>query len=116
MQTSGKGKSKRQAGSPVVEPSPGGSAGHQSGQLSALNQWLLRGTVLIGGASVMIVEILGSRILAPSFGTTLHVWSALITVTLAALAVGYAVGGRIADRRPGLSSLMTVMAVAKSRP
>jgi spermidine synthase len=58
----------------------------------------------------MVVEILGSRILAPSFGTTLHVWSALITVTLAALAVGYAVGGRVADRRPGLGPLMTVMA------
>lgn len=58
----------------------------------------------------MVVEILGSRVLAPSFGTTLHVWSALITVTLAALAVGYAVGGRLADRRPGLRSLMIVMA------
>ena len=57
----------------------------------------------------MVVEILGSRVLAPSFGTTLHVWSALITVTLAALAVGYAVGGRFADRYPGLRSLMIVM-------
>jgi len=112
VQTSGKGKAKRQAGSAAGEASPGAPADQMSGQLSALNQWLLRGTVLIGGASVMIVEILGSRILAPSFGTTLHVWSALITVTLAALAVGYAVGGRIADRRPGLPSLMIVMAVA----
>lgn len=74
--------------------------------------WLLRAAVLIGGASVMVVEILGSRVLAPSFGTTLHVWSALITVTLAALAVGYAVGGRVADRKPGLGTLMTVMAGA----
>ena len=60
----------------------------------------------------MVIEILGSRVLAPSFGTTLHVWSALITVTLAALAIGYAVGGRIADRRPGLPSLVLVMACA----
>ena len=112
MQTSGKGKSKKQVGSASGDPSVGAPAGQLDGQLSALNQWLLRGTVLIGGASVMIVEILGSRILAPSFGTTLHVWSALITVTLAALAVGYAVGGRIADRRPGLPSLMVVMSVA----
>ncbi|MEP7270342.1 MAG: fused MFS/spermidine synthase [Acidobacteriota bacterium] len=68
-------------------------------------------TVLISGASVMVVEILGSRILAPTFGTTLHVWSALITVTLAALAIGYAWGGRIADRRPGLGALMAVLAL-----
>ncbi len=80
--------------------------------LTGAHAWLLRVAVLIGGASVMVVEILGSRVLAPSFGTTLHVWSALITVTLAALAVGYAVGGRVADRRPGLGALMTVMACA----
>ncbi|HKX26432.1 MAG TPA: fused MFS/spermidine synthase [Blastocatellia bacterium] len=80
--------------------------------LSGIYKWLLRATVLTGGASVMVVEILGSRILAPSFGTTLHVWSALITVTLAALAVGYAVGGRVADRRPGLGGLMVVMGSA----
>lgn len=80
--------------------------------LSGLHAWLLRLAVFVGGASVMIVEILGSRILAPSFGTTLHVWSALITVTLAALAVGYAIGGRVADRKPGLGPLMAVMAAA----
>ncbi|HZS04589.1 MAG TPA: fused MFS/spermidine synthase [Blastocatellia bacterium] len=78
----------------------------------SLPYWTLRAAVLIGGASVMVIEILGSRVLAPVFGTTLHVWSALITVTLAALAVGYAIGGRLADRRPGSGPLMTVMAVA----
>lgn len=80
--------------------------------LTSAHTWLLRTAVLIGGAAVMVVEILGSRVLAPSFGTTLHVWSALITVTLAALAIGYAVGGRVADRRPGLGALMIVMTCA----
>jgi spermidine synthase len=108
VQTSGKGKLKK-----TLEPQAAQiTQAFEPGQLSGGYHWLLRGTVLIGGASVMIVEILGSRVLAPSFGTTLHVWSALITVTLAALAIGYAVGGRVADRRPGLPSLMVVMAVA----
>lgn len=80
--------------------------------LSGVGILMLRAAVVIGGASVMVVEILGSRVLAPVFGTTLHVWSALITVTLAALAIGYAWGGRIADKRPGLGTLMTVMAIA----
>jgi spermidine synthase len=80
--------------------------------LTGARAWLLRAAVMIGGAAVMVVEILGSRVLAPNFGTTLHVWSALITVTLTGLAVGYAVGGRVADRRPGLGALMTVMACA----
>jgi spermidine synthase len=70
---------------------------------------LLRFAVVVCGASVMVVEILGSRILAPTFGTTLHVWSALITVTLAALALGYAFGGRLADNKPGLPALMVVI-------
>jgi spermidine synthase len=65
--------------------------------------------VVVAGAAVMVVEILGSRILAPTFGTTLHVWSALITVALVALAAGYATGGRLADRRPPLPSLMAVL-------
>jgi spermidine synthase len=80
--------------------------------LTGAPAWLLRAAVIIGGAAVMVVEILGSRVLAPNFGTTLHVWSALITVTLAALAVGYAVGGQVADYRPGLGPVMTIMACA----
>ncbi|HZF40709.1 MAG TPA: fused MFS/spermidine synthase, partial [Blastocatellia bacterium] len=80
--------------------------------LTGARAWLLRAAVMIGGAAVMVVEILGSRVLAPNFGTTLHVWSALITVTLTGLAVGYAVGGQVADYRPGLRPLMTIMACA----
>lgn len=104
VQSGAKAKTKKQAESATTssaEPA-----------LSGTHKGLLQAAVLIGGASVMVVEILGSRVLAPSFGTTLHVWSALITVTLAALAVGYAIGGRVADRRPGLGTLMTVMAIS----
>lgn len=90
----------------------GSEASAAESGLSGLGILMLRAAVIIGGASVMVVEILGSRVLAPVFGTTLHVWSALITVTLAALAIGYAWGGRIADKRPGLGTLMTVMAIA----
>lgn len=80
--------------------------------LSLAQEWLLRVAVTAGGAAVMVVEILGSRMLAPSFGTTLHVWSALITVALVGLAVGYAVGGRLADWRPGPGPLMVVLSIA----
>ena len=58
----------------------------------------LYATVAISGASVLALEILGTRILGPFYGNSLFLWSALITVTLAALAVGYAVGGRWADK------------------
>ncbi|MFN0123512.1 MAG: spermidine synthase [Blastocatellia bacterium] len=90
---------------------PAVSAMEQSAAL-AFQNWLLRVAVLTGGAAVMVVEILGSRILAPTFGTTLHVWTALITVTLAALATGYALGGRLADQRPRFATLAAVFAIA----
>ena len=47
----------------------------------------------------MSLEILGSRLLAPVFGSSLFVWGALIGVVLAAMSSGYAVGGWLADRR-----------------
>ena len=55
-------------------------------------------TALICGASIMIIEVLGSRVVGPFFGVSLFVWTSLITVTLLALAGGYAMGGVIADR------------------
>ena len=52
------------------------------------------------GAIVMVVELLGTRLMAPCFGTGLYVWTALITVTLVSLALGYRTGGWLADRFP----------------
>ena len=46
----------------------------------------------------MILEILGARIIAPFFGTTIIVWSNLIGVVLIAMALGYYLGGSLADK------------------
>jgi spermidine synthase len=69
-------------------------------------------TVAISGASVLALEILGTRVLGPFYGNSLFLWSALITVTLAALAIGYALGGRWADRGATPKRLGTILAVA----
>jgi spermidine synthase len=68
--------------------------------------------VFIAGAAVLAVEILGTRILGPFYGVSLFLWSALITVTLAALSVGYAIGGRWADRGPRWPRLCVLLAAA----
>lgn len=47
-----------------------------------------------------MLEIVASRIIAPVFGNSIYVWGSLISVVLAALAVGYAAGGWAADRWP----------------
>jgi predicted O-methyltransferase YrrM len=48
----------------------------------------------------MGLEIVGSRILAPYFGNSIFVWGSLISVVLAALSLGYWLGGMAADRWP----------------
>jgi predicted membrane-bound spermidine synthase len=60
----------------------------------------LGAVAFVSGAGVMVLEILGTRLIGPVFGVSLFVWTALISVTLAALAVGYYVGGIVVDRRP----------------
>jgi spermidine synthase len=72
----------------------------------------LYGIVFVSGASVLAIEILGTRILGPFYGVSLFLWSALITVTLAALSAGYAVGGWWADRGPTLRRLSSLLAGA----
>ncbi|MGQ9524829.1 MAG: fused MFS/spermidine synthase [Armatimonadota bacterium] len=59
----------------------------------------------ICGAAVMALEILGSRLLAPDFGSSIYVWGSLIGTFLAALSLGYWLGGITADRRPSMQVL-----------
>src|SRR3989442_14460267 len=64
------------------------------------------------GAAIMIVEILGSKMLAPYVGTSHFVWTAQIAVTLVALAAGYYAGGRMVDRSTELGRLYICIAIA----
>lgn len=51
----------------------------------------------VAGAAVMTLEVVGARVIGAYFGVSLFVWTSLIAVTLLALAIGYAAGGRSAD-------------------
>ena len=52
------------------------------------------------GAIILVVEIIGTRAISPYYGASVYVWSSLIGVTLASLALGYFLGGWAADRWP----------------
>jgi predicted membrane-bound spermidine synthase len=54
----------------------------------------------VSGALVMIIELVGSRIVAPYLGTSIFVWTSLIGVMLASLSLGYYAGGRLSDKNP----------------
>jgi predicted membrane-bound spermidine synthase len=76
------------------------------------NDLLLEIIVFLSGAIVMILEIVGSRILAPQFGTSIFVWTSLIGIILGCLSIGYFWGGWLADRRPdyGVFALILLLA------
>jgi predicted membrane-bound spermidine synthase len=63
------------------------------------------------GGVVMACELLGAKMIAPFYGTTLYVWSSVIGVTLLALAAGYFTGGFLVDSHPTNTLLFTVLAV-----
>jgi spermidine synthase len=72
-------------------------------------RWYLILTAALCGALVMVIEVLGSRVIGPFFGVSLFVWTSLITVTLVALAAGYAAGGWLADRKSSPDYLYAII-------
>lgn len=52
----------------------------------------------IEGASVMSAELIGAKMLAPFFGSSLYVWATVMAVTLGGLAAGYFTGGYFAEK------------------
>lgn len=59
----------------------------------------------LAGFSVMVVELISSRIVAPIIGSSVFTWTSVIGITLLGLALGSYVGGQIADRTDGDKSL-----------
>jgi MFS family permease len=65
--------------------------------------------VFLGGFAIMVLEIIGARYLAKDFGSSFYVWISQIGVILIALALGYFVGGTLADRYRRVSFLAALL-------
>lgn len=51
----------------------------------------------------MGIELLGGRILAPFFGSSVHIWGSIIAVFMLSLSLGYLLGGKLSTRSPSLT-------------
>jgi MFS family permease len=64
------------------------------------------------GGALMASEILGAKIVAPYFGTSLFVWSSILATTLVGLATGYYTGGFLSLRFNSYKILISVLSIA----
>ena len=62
---------------------------------------MTRATIVVFGtsAAVLVLEIIAGRLMAPYVGISLETFTGIIGTVLAGIAVGAAVGRRLADRR-----------------
>jgi len=68
-------------------------------------RFLLEIVVFCVGMGSLGAEIAAARLLAPWFGDSTIVWANTIATVLVALSIGYAIGGRLADRNPTMQGM-----------
>ena len=60
----------------------------------------------------MGIELLGGRILAPFFGSSVHIWGSIITVFMLSLSFGYLLGGKLSTRSASLTTYGLIFLIA----
>ncbi len=70
---------------------------------------MLEFVIFASGALIMVLEMVGARVMAPHLGTSVIVWTSLIGVVLACLAVGAFLGGRLADKKLSVNVLARIL-------
>ncbi|MBI5387146.1 MAG: fused MFS/spermidine synthase [Verrucomicrobia bacterium] len=75
-----------------------------------MRNWAAFLLAFLGGFALMVLEIVGARYLGKDFGGSFYVWISQIGVILIALALGYYVGGELADRFQRTSILAWLLA------
>lgn len=70
---------------------------------------------IIEGFCVMASELLSAKFVAPYFGSSLYVWSAVLGITLSALMLGYYFGGFLSEKtKNGKTSVLFVLSLGAS--
>ena len=72
---------------------------------------IIYGLAFVGGFVIMSLELLGGRVLAPYFGSSIYVWGSIITVFMLSLALGYLWGGWLSLRSPTMARFGSIFLV-----
>ena len=64
------------------------------------------------GFSIMCIELLAGRILAPFFGSSVHIWGSIITVFMLSLSFGYLLGGKLSTHSASLTRYGIIFIIA----
>ncbi len=87
---------------------------HEDSALTRARHWLWRPylTIFVSSFCIMVLELAAERVIAPYVGSSLYTWTTVIGVVLTGIAVGNAIGGRLADRHPSVRLLGVIFAAA----
>jgi len=66
----------------------------------------------VGGFTIMSLELLGGRVLAPYFGSSIYVWGSIITIFMLSLSLGYLIGGRLSLHHPSMGRYALIFLAA----
>lgn len=64
------------------------------------------------GAAVMAVELIGAKMIAPFYGTSLYVWASVLGLTLIGLAGGYFTGGQLSKKISNNNLLVSILTIS----
>jgi hypothetical protein len=65
--------------------------------------------LVIEGGALMAVELMGAKLVAPFYGNSLYVWTAVLTITVLGLTLGYYAGGWLSRKRPSEKMLFIIL-------
>lgn len=68
---------------------------------STFGRWVVLTVAFMNGFAIMSIELLGGRVMAPYFGSSVYVWGSIITVFMLSLSLGYLWGGKLSMNKPG---------------
>src|SRR5262245_239216 len=67
--------------------------------------------VFFANAALLVLQLVAGRLLAPFVGSSLETWTSVIGVFLTGIALGNALGGKLADRYPSPRTLAILLGV-----